>query len=243
MFARFARWGTSTTLVAAALAGGVLLLGPAGQASARSTDDCISRKMDAGETRAQAVASCLVEARTPTTTLKSNGGGGLDTSTSSDDGTSTGLLIAVGLGGLVVGAGLATVLRKGATVPSPAAAYQQAPPPMAPAPLYAPGTQMPMPGQPDRSSGLVAALVELSDRVSSGALRAEIFASLARAGVRVLEPAQGDVFDANRMRGVGSAVAPDPSWIGRVAATERAGFLDGSALLRLPEVLVYTAGG
>jgi molecular chaperone GrpE (heat shock protein) len=89
----------------------------------------------------------------------------------------------------------------------------------------------------------VTALVDLSDRMSSAALRAEIVATLARVGVHAVEPAQGEVFDANRMRGVGSAPAPDPSWVGRVAATERAGFQDGTTVLRLPEVVVYTAGG
>lgn len=247
MFAKFAGCGTRTTLAAAALAGGLMLLGPTGHASAWSTDDCVTRRMDDGETRTRAIASCLAEARSPTTTLTSNGGGGPDaTTTSTEDGTPTGLLIAVGVGGLVVGSGLAMFLRKGASTTSHGAAYQNAPPPMAPtapAPMHAPGSPMPMPGQPDRSGALVTALVDLSDRVSSGALRAEIFASLARAGVQVLQPAQGDVFDANRMRGVGSSIAPDPSWIGRVAATERAGFVDGATLLRLPEVLVYTAAG
>ena len=71
----------------------------------------------------------------------------------------------------------------------------------------------------------------------------EIVAALAQAGVHALEPAQGTSFDATTMRGVGSAPAPDPAWVGRVAATERAGFIDGGAIVRLPEVVVYTAGG
>lgn len=85
-------------------------------------------------------------------------------------------------------------------------------------------------------------LVDLADRVSSQALRAEILAALGRAGVRSLEPAVGEAFDATRMRGVGGTPAPDASWVGRVAATERPGFQDGNTVLRLPEVVVYTAG-
>jgi len=44
------------------------------------------------------------------------------------------------------------------------------------------------------------------------------------------------------MRGVGSAPAPDPGWVGRVASTERAGFVDAGRVMRLPDVVVYTSG-
>jgi molecular chaperone GrpE (heat shock protein) len=89
---------------------------------------------------------------------------------------------------------------------------------------------------------LVSALIDLSDRVPSQALRAEIIAALGRAGVHPLEPAVGDVFDVSRMRGVGGAPAADAGWAGRVASVERAGFHDGVSVLRLPEVVVYTTG-
>jgi hypothetical protein len=61
--------------------------------------------------------------------------------------------------------------------------------------------------------------------------------------VHSLEPATGDVFDATRMRGVSSAPAPDASWVGRVASTDRAGYRDGATVVRVPEVVVYTAEG
>jgi hypothetical protein len=95
---------------------------------------------------------------------------------------------------------------------------------------------------PDRSPGLVTALIDLADRVPSQALRAEILAALGRAGVYALEPATGEMFDVARMRGVSNALAPDAGWVGRVANTERAGYHDGTTMLRLPEVVVYTAG-
>ncbi|MDO8362714.1 MAG: hypothetical protein Q7V88_07445 [Actinomycetota bacterium] len=204
-----------------------------------------------GESEALAKIAC---ARTSTTTPKPGLPGA-----STDEGTSTGVVAAVGIGGLAIGAAAMAALRRrpagagatgaGATGAAgagmPPAGSFATPAPSAPMGMPAPGMAVGMaaPGTADRSPALVTALVELSDRVSSQALRAEIFAALERAGVRALEPATGDVFDANRMRGVGSSPAPDPTWAGRVANTERVGFLDGGTLLRLPEVVVYTNGG
>jgi hypothetical protein len=90
------------------------------------------------------------------------------------------------------------------------------------------------------SDELVSTLIDLSDRVPSQALRVEILASLAKVGVNAIEPANGDWFDATAMRGVATEAAPDPGWAGRVARTERAGFCDHNAVLRQPEVIVYT---
>jgi hypothetical protein len=218
----------------------------------------VKQRIAAGDSRPEAMAACVLEQSAPTTTERPNGGGGLtpddpDTTAASGDdgGTSVGLLLAVGVAGVVLGAALAIMLRKrtdgGATAPGMAPGYGTSPAPVAPPPMFtAPGTApgtMGAPAAPDRSPGLVTSLVDLSDRVSSGALRAEILAALARAGVHAVEPAQGDIFDVNRMRGVGSAPAPDPSWVGRVAGTERAGFQDGGVTVRPPEVIVFTAGG
>ena len=207
---------------------------------------CIKRRMAEGEARPTATAACLREQTTPTTERPDGGELPIPDqptpTVSGNDGTSTGLLLAVGAAGVVLGAGLTTLLRKRgvATPPAVVPAYGTSPAPIAPPPMFAsPGATAPI----DRSPGLVTSLVDLSDRVSSVALRAEILAALARAGVHAIEPAQGEVFDVNRMRGVGSAPAPDPSWVGRVAATERAGFQDGAATVRPPEVVVYTAGG
>ena len=109
-----------------------------------------------------------------------------------------------------------------------------APPMMAPAPAAA--------SAPDgRADTLIAALIDLGDRVNSAALRAEISAALARAGVQVLDPPPGTPFDAQRMRGVGSTPATDPSTVGTVAATDRVGYASATALLRLPDVIVHVA--
>lgn len=201
-------------------------------------DDCVAKRVAKGETRSVALAECLRETGggTPTTeppkmpTVTSGG--------SSDSGSSTGVVAAVGLGGLVVGALGATMLRKkGGAVAAPAVSLSAMPSPMVPTAPVA------RDAAPDRSPGLIGALVDLVDRLPSQALRAEVIATLARAGVRAVEPAAGDPFDAARMRGVGTAPAPDPSWIGRVAVTERPGFQDGVQVVRLPEVVVFTAAG
>lgn len=199
-------------------------------------DDCVAKRVAKGETRAVALAECLRETGGGTTeppklpTVTSGG--------SSDSGSSTGVVAAVGLGGLVVGALGATMLRKkGGGVAAPAASLPAMPSPTVPTAPVARAAA------PDRSPGLIGALVDLADRVPSQALRAEVIATLARAGVQAVEPAAGDPFDAARMRGVGTAPAPDPSWIGRVAVTERAGFQDGAQVVRLPEVVVFTAAG
>ena len=256
------RW---RALLIAVSAGIVVFSASSTSAFAGSPEDCVKEHMAEGQPRPEAIAACLRETvNAPSTTARP--GGGLDPDTpdnndvpdnqnesvrASDDGTSVGLLVAVGVGGVIVGAAAALGFRRrqAATVAASGAGFVNAPPPVAPPPVGAAVGQPfasppPAPGGPiDRSGGLVTTLVDLSDRMSSGALRAEIVAALARAGVHALEPAQGDVFDANRMRGVGSATAPDPSWIGRVAGTERPGFADGPTVLRLPEVIVYTAGG
>lgn len=219
---------------------------------------CIKRRMADGEAKATATAACLREQSAPASTTRPDSGdepvqdsGGA--AAVGNDGTSTGLLLAVGAAGAVLGAGLTILLRKRGVAGAPVAGavahpgapgavpgYATSPAPTAPPPMFsAPGASAPA----DRSPGLVTSLVDLSDRVPSVALRAEILAALARAGVQAIEPAQGDVFDVNRMRGVGSTPAPDPSWVGRVAATERAGFQDGPSTVRPPEVVVYTAGG
>lgn len=227
----------------------------AGRASASSetVDECVRRKVAAGETRSVALAACL--AASNNSTVAPSGTPSLSSS-SSDDGTSPVLLVAVGLGGALIGAGVATVLRgrrgtAGApAAPAPGASPTElpamappppggltapAPPPMAPPAAGAAATN-------GASAVLMNALIDLSDRVPSQALRAEILAALGRAGVHPVEPAVGDAFDVTRMRGVGGIAAPDAGWSGRVASVERAGFHDGVSMVRLPEVVVYTAG-
>jgi hypothetical protein len=260
-----ARRGAGLLAATAAITLMVLAATSHGAGAADPFGDCVKEHKANGQSDIKAKAECRLQTLPSAITVKP-GGGGLEpsetpSSSTKDSGTSVGLLAAVGLGGLVVGAALMMLLRKrgdasgrGASPagrggppgpgapggPMPGYLGVPQPPQQGAAPLLAP------PGRPpgtDRSGALVTTLVDLTDRVSSGALRAEIVAALARAGVQSLEPAQGEIFDANRMRGVGSAAAPDPTWIGRVAMTERAGFQDGGASLRLPEVIVYTAEG
>ncbi len=94
---------------------------------------------------------------------------------------------------------------------------------------------------PDRSASLIGSLIDLADRVPSEALRVEIVGALARAGVQSIEVPAGTPFDAAMMRGVGSAPAPEPAAVGRVATTDRPGFRDGQRVIRLPDVVVYVA--
>lgn len=222
-------------------------------ASASSVDECVKRRTADGDTRAVAVATCLRESNEPTNEPSNKPrtrSSRADSATESrSEGTSPVVLIAVGLGGLLAGAGLATLLHRRSVEGAPAGIAPSGAPPARRGML--PGLVPPAPPAPgppaqataDRSAGLVRALIDLADQVPSQALRAEILAALDRAGVHPLEPAVGDVFDVTRMRGVGNARAPDAGWVGRVAGTERAGYHDGATVLRLPEVVVYTAGG
>ena len=183
--------------------------------------------------------------------------------TEDDGGTSVGLLLVAGLGRLLVGAAITALLLRrrapGGGVPAPLG-HVAAGPPAAPAgppavatpfagppgatvpgvPLAAPGATGPTGA--DRGPTLIVALVDLVDRVNSQALRADILAALARAGVHQIEVPAGEAFDAARMRGVGSAPTADPALVGRVAATDRPGFRDGSQVIRLPDVIVHVAG-
>lgn len=228
--------------VAACVAIGFTLLAAPGNASA-TVDECVRKKVTEGVDRAKAMTECLSDAgNTTNTTIQVVP---VNSTVSDSDSTSVGLLALVGLGGAAVGATAMMVFRKPSDAPDSAPSAQPPfganPANMPPPGFTTPGLQNPP--AVDRSRPLVVTLIDLSDRVSSGALRAEIVAALAQAGVQVVEPAQGTAFDANHMRGVGSAPAPDPGWVGKVAATERAGFIDGGTVVRLPEVVVYTSGG
>jgi outer membrane protein TolC len=139
------------------------------------------------------------------------------------------------------------VVTTGSAEPA-AALPAMAPPAMVPAAMaQAPAMAPPsaataVPIGSANNAALVTALIDLSDRVPSQALRAEILAALGRAGVHALVPEVGGAFDATRMRGVGGVPAPEAGWAGRVASVERTGFHDGVSVLRVPEVVVYTVG-
>ncbi len=216
------------------------LMVSSGSASA-SIDQCVRKKVTSGMDATKAMAECLKDVANPTKTTPPVL---IKPSSSDADGTSIGLLALVGLGGIVLGAVAMMLLRK----PGESPATPSAQPISGTDPVGKPSPGFAAPGvnvvtSVDRSRPLVASLIDLSDRVSSGALRAEIIAVLVQAGVQLIEPAQGAAFDANQMRGVGSALAPDPGWVGRVASTERVGFVDAGIVVRLPDVVVYTAGG
>jgi hypothetical protein len=238
-----ARRGVVTLGVITAL----FMIGHGGPAhAAASTEDCVAKRVADGEPRAQALATCLREAADE----PASGGGGLDTSPdnerqtdSNSDDTSPLVLVGVGVGGVVIGAAGALLLGRRSSKSAPAVGSGMAPasatvppPPVLQVPTFSPSPAS------DRSPALVAALVDLSDRMSSQALRAEIIATLERVGVHAVDIAVGTPFEAASMRGVGSAPTSDATWVGRVAATDRCGFHDGGRLIRLPDVVVYTAG-
>lgn len=239
--------GRTVTAGVTALGLALVLLAPHASADG-SFDDCVAKRIAAGEPRATAIQNCLKETGggTPSSlvTIPKS-----PTASSSNDGdTSWGLVIGVGLGALVVGVVLGRLLSRRTPASAPASpggvfaapgAPFVGPPPSGP-PVAPPTSPAPAPA-PDRSAGLVHALVDLGDRVPSQALRAEIAAALGRAGVRAVEIEAGRPFDAATMRGVGNQPAPDPSWVGRVASTERPGFVDGAQVIRPPDVVVYTA--
>jgi len=208
---------------------------------------CIDRKVADGMARPQAIAECLREARdetsASTTTADRPSTTTSATSSDDDDGTSVGVLLGAGAVGLVVGAvGMGLIVQRGgkrsapATPPASAPTFASPPPAGAPPPSIAPPP-------PERAQGLIVGLIELADRVPSQALRAEILATLGRADVHALDVSSGEAFDPIRMRGVGGTPTADASLVGRVATTERSGFRDGSRVIRIPEVLVYTAPG
>lgn len=230
-----------------AVALGIILLAPAAaHAGSETFDQCVARKVSSGVERAIAVTQCM---QSTASTVSQNPI--TPTASGNDDGgTSVGALIGAAAVGLVIGA-LGMKLLKGSppagtAAPAsgaPAAGFPQAGPPMmapAPAPM-APAPAAAAPAPDGRADGLIASLIDLGDRVNSAALRAEITAALARAGVQALDPPPGTPFDAQRMRGVGSAPAPDPSAVGTVAATDRVGYASATALLRLPDVIVHVA--
>jgi hypothetical protein len=225
---------------------GACVLLPARSASAsggQSTEECVTQRVADGESRAQAMAACLREGPETTVVVTTVPRGGLDTGDTSspasegDDGTSPVALIVAGVVGLVIGAAAASVLARRRRAPSSSTAAPSAP---TGASLQPPASVGPLP--PDRSPGLITSLIDLSDRMTSQALRAEIVATLGRAGVHPIEIAPGTPFEATTMRGIGSAPTTDPAWVGRVATTDRCGFHDAGRIIRLPDVVVYVAG-
>ncbi len=92
----------------------------------------------------------------------------------------------------------------------------------------------------DRDS-LVNACIRARDMISSGAVRQALGDALAQAGVAEIDPT-GQPFDPDRHCSVGVLHAPSPGLDETVARAERVGYSDRGRQLRLPEVIVYTAG-
>jgi hypothetical protein len=87
---------------------------------------------------------------------------------------------------------------------------------------------------------LVDLCIELDDMVTSAALREKLRRGLRRVGVETVQP-EGERFDPEIHRAVGSDAAPDAEHELTVARVERAGFRDGGVELRPPEVIVFSA--
>jgi hypothetical protein len=86
---------------------------------------------------------------------------------------------------------------------------------------------------------LVRELIEVRDQVGSEALRTSIGAALADVGVVEQSVAPGVVFDPQLHKGVDRVVTDDPGLDRTVSETERPGYLDRGAPVRLPEVIVH----
>jgi hypothetical protein len=85
---------------------------------------------------------------------------------------------------------------------------------------------------------LVQLCVELHDAVDRPALRERLIRTLESVGVRRID-SDGAVFDAAHHLALDRVPCGDPTLHNRVAATERAGYLDRGVLLRPAEVTVY----
>lgn len=114
------------------------------------------------------------------------------------------------------------------------------PPPRAeeaPAPARRPGE--PSPELVHDRSSLIGSCLYLYDVLGDEVLRACLRDALAEAGVSELDSV-GAPFDPSKHRATGWVPTDDPALEGRIAEVERRGFSDRGAVLRLPEVRVYS---
>jgi len=134
--------------------------------------------------------------------------------------------------------------------PAPAAWAPASPPPPAAPPPFAKPPSAPQPppnqrqlGPPAESPGveaMVRRVIEVRDLVSSQSLSDRLGAALEDVGIQTVDPI-GQAFDPAAQHAVDVAPTTDPSAVGRVAATERVGYLRQGVVLRVPEVVVYKA--
>lgn len=104
----------------------------------------------------------------------------------------------------------------------------------APAPVGAPATPEPV---ADQRATLVAACIAAVDLAQNEGVREQLTRALESAGVTRLE-VDGETFDPNRHHAVDRLHTHDPAQHNTVI-TDRAGWLDGNQILRLPDVIVY----
>jgi molecular chaperone GrpE (heat shock protein) len=88
---------------------------------------------------------------------------------------------------------------------------------------------------------LIQACIRALDMVQSGAVRDVLGGALERAGVVRVDPT-GQLFDPDVHCSVGLLHTQDQALDDTVARLERAGYSDHGRQLRVPEVVVYTAG-
>jgi len=134
------------------------------------------------------------------------------------------------VGGFALGAGVGLTYR--ARRPSPAHSTVPASP-------LDDGADAQIGGAGAQRARLAAALIDLRDRLESDALDAEISAALASSGFREVTVAPGSPFDPEQHRGVDWEPTHDPEHDKLVAHTDRPGYVDGTTVLRPPEVVVY----
>lgn len=148
------------------------------------------------------------------------------------------LLVSLGgLFGVLIGLGMGIVIgrasKRASSAPAPSMPAP-IPTPMAPAPASSP--------QAERDRGrLVTALVDVRDQIDSPAMREWLRAALADVGVAEVV-ADGQPFDPQRHQAVDQVVATEPTWNNVVARTDRPGYTDRGAVMRLPQVSVYRYG-
>ena len=106
--------------------------------------------------------------------------------------------------------------------------------PPAPQPAAAPDDQ----AVHDRDV-LVKACIDVFDAIGSNALRQQLLAALATAGVTAVDVASNTQFDPSHHKAIDILATDDQALGGLVAETERMGFLDRGRRVRWPEVLVY----
>jgi hypothetical protein len=94
----------------------------------------------------------------------------------------------------------------------------------------------------DRAA-LVSLLIRLDSRLDNPAIQQQVSAGLAKAGVEVIDVAEGTRFDALKHQAGGAAYTDDETKHMTISATEQRGYTDRGKVLSLPIVTIYTYPG